>query len=502
MKKRFIATITAGVLAAAMFITGCGLHKTAEVQDFDSFAESFENEETEEAEVRIEVTEKADANESTKAHTKAPVNTDKKEAAAKQTEQKSDNEQQEETTTPNKEEKVQASQETKQEPAKTAQSETKQAETVKPVSGNKTTQTTAAKTEDKKSESQKSGTSVKVNTGTDKTSATVSGKTPSKKEETDPSVSDTKTKAEAEAAAKKAAEEAAAKKKAAEEAERKAAEEAAKKKAAEEAAAKKAAEEAAKKAAEEAARKAAEEEAARKAAEEAAKNARYTQIGSPYEARFEQILDALNVLAYDERTRMHVICDYVSNNYRYGNGSTTAESMLDCGYGTCFGHSALVYTLATKAKVNVSYIGNAVGNPGPEPWASGQASQHRYIQVNFSDGGVGYCDSSVRGANTNAFFPDYDVYFGANLDEYWNSRNSQMYDYAWAECEKLEGKGDGAPYLNADGTALAWEFYDEWKNGWKVRYFTNSSGFISHTIIPPAGWTYNANRTMSKYVGF
>ena len=298
----------------------------------------------------------------------------------------------------------------------------------------------------------------------------------------------------------------------------------AKAKAEAEAKAKAEAEAAARAQAEAEARAKAEAEAKAKAEAEAAAAAaaaQQAQYDAAYDQQLQAILNSLNIYAYDERMKMHQITDYVASHfhYRWDVSPSNGKTMLAYGGGTCYGYSELLRDLATKAGVNVQYIGNAVGNPGPSLW-NGQGSDHRYIQVNFSDGAVGYCDAGVRSTEHSArsLFP--------NLRGYEDSR------YETVKAMMIEGAKNGT-YTPIKSKDVQWNdpygagfandpmYVENWTGGWKVGYIITyySDGYnpedpnslsVADKVIPPDGWAktgtnvLNDDRTMtvSMYYGF
>ena len=291
-----------------------------------------------------------------------------------------------------------------------------------------------------------------------------------------------------------------------------------------EAAARAQAEAAARAQAEAEARAKAEAEAKAKAEAEAAAAAaaaQQAQYDAAYDQQLQAILNSLNIYAYDERMKMHQITDYVASHfhYRWDVSPSNGKTMLAYGGGTCYGYSELLRDLATKAGVNVQYIGKAVGNPGPSLW-NGQGSDHRYIQVNFSDGSVGYCDAGVRSFEhtAKAFFP--------NLRGYEDSR------YEIVKAMMIEGVKNGTytPIRSCDlhedivyGSGFSNEpmYVEDWTGGWKVGYIIDyySDGYnpedpnflgVSERVIPPDGWAKTGTRvlnddytmTVSLYYGF
>ncbi len=99
--------------------------------------------------------------------------------------------------------------------------------------------------------------------------------------------------------------------------------------------------------------------------------------------------------------KIYLISVYVRLNYGYGDGSYSAESMLDKGYGTCFAYSDLAMMLARKA----GFVNAKLTVPGRNKDHSGRfyGSYHRtcvlkigksYYDLDANLGGIEKISSS------------------------------------------------------------------------------------------------------------
>lgn len=85
---------------------------------------------------------------------------------------------------------------------------------------------------------------------------------------------------------------------------------------------------------------------------------------------------------------------YVGTHYSYGDGSYSAESMIDKGYGTCFAYSDLVCCMARK----VGLVNSSLCVAGRPQNHGGQfyGAQHRTVVSHFDgkyydlDGNLAY----------------------------------------------------------------------------------------------------------------